>query len=211
MMMAQEMLPPFAVLPPLAAPSAADEANQRVANHLQLLAALISVEARNVTDPEGLAVLQRTQQRIAAVGGVHRQLYKGGCGEVDLGAYLDDVGEQLADSCPEHRTLLVNADPVLVASGVATSIGILATELVTNACEHAYSADERGGIFVSLSQEQDGSLLFIVEDRGRGRRAGKAIPGLGSRLIDATVTKLRGSATIEDARPGTRFRMTFRP
>ncbi len=209
--MAHDVPPAIAILPPPATPSAADEANHRVANQLQLLAALISVEARSVTDPEGLAVLQRTQQRIAAVGGVHRQLYRRGGVEIDLASYLDDLCDQLAGSCPEHRSIAFDAEAVLVSVSVATSIGNLATELVTNACKHAYAADERGSILVVLKRTFDDALHLVVEDHGRGLHACTSGTGFGSRLIDATVAKLRGSAVVEDARPGKRFRMTFRP
>lgn len=209
MMIAQDMPPPVAVLPALAAPSAVDEVNHRVANQLQLLAALISIEARQMNDPGAVAVLERTRLRIAAIGSVHRQLYLGGGEDVDLGAYLDDLGEHLAQSCPAHRPIIVDVDSVPATGSAATSIGILATELVTNACKHAYAADESGSILISLRRRPDGSQLFLVEDRGHGCRSGSGSAGLGSRLIDATVAKLGGSAIIEDARPGTRFRMIF--
>lgn len=52
------------VLPPLAAPTAMDEANHRVANSLQIVAALLTIEARDVVDPAAAAILGRMQQRI---------------------------------------------------------------------------------------------------------------------------------------------------
>lgn len=207
MMAGHDMHPQIAVLPPLAAPSAADEANHRLANHLQMLSALISAEARSILDSEGRAVLERTQQRLAAIGCVHRQLYMSEGAQIDLGVYLEDLGEQLAQSCPAHHAIIVDAHSVPISSDVAASIGMLTTELVMNACKHAYGFEEEGGIFISLRRLPEGIHEFRVEDHGRGAQPGRKRDGLGSRLIDATVRKLQACAVLENMQPGTRFRM----
>ncbi len=191
-------------------PSASDEVNHRVANQLQLIAALISAEARTIVDAGTLEVLERTRQRIVAAGAVHRQLYVGSRSEVDLGEYLEDLAKQLSRTCGPQRQVEIDADTVPVTADVATAFGILATELVTNACKHAYGAAEPGDIFVLLHRRPDGAYRFTVEDRGSGDGRPGRQAGLGSRLIHATVAKLGATAVWEDARPGTRFRMDVR-
>jgi two-component sensor histidine kinase len=191
-------------------PSAANEVNHRVANQLQLIAALISAEERSITDPVTLDVLERMRQRIVAVGAVHRQLYTGGRSEVDLGAYLEDLGKQLARSCGPHRRILVDTETIPVTGEIATAFGILVTELVTNACKHAYAAGDPGDIHVWLRRIGRGAYQLIVEDGGVGPGSGGRDAGLGTRLINATVAKLAAAATWEDCRPGTRFRMEVR-
>ena len=204
-------LSPAAILAPVGTPTAADEVNHRVANHLQLISALISAEARTVSDPALLAVLERTRQRIAAVGGIHRHLYaNSSSGEVDLGEYLDVLGMDLSLSCGNHRRILIDAETLPVASATASSIGIQSTELVTNACKHAYAPGEPGDILVSLRRTGARRYRFTVEDHGRGLPGRSAGTGLGSRLIDAMVAQLGAVSAWEQARPGTRFRMDLR-
>jgi two-component sensor histidine kinase len=210
MTMERKMTSHEATIPTNRMPSASDEVNHRVANQLQLIAALISVEARTVVDAGTLGVLERTRQRIVAVGAVHRQLYVGSRSEVDLGEYLEDLGEQLSRTCGPQRLVGIDADTVPVTADVATAFGILATELITNACKHAYGVDEPGDIFVLLRRRPDGAYRFTVEDRGGGSRTPGRQAGLGSRLIHATVAKLDATAVWEDAKPGTRFRMDVR-
>lgn len=170
------------ILPSLAAPSPADETNHRVANSLQLLCALIAVEERDTRDLAALAVLERTRQRISAIAAVHRQLYTAAHSSVvDLGAYLALLAGQIACTCPDHRRVIVEVDAMLVDAGVASSIG--------------------------LRKLGAGRFEFCVEDRGRGDASTIGAVGLGSRLIAATVRKLEGLASWEDAHPGLRFRL----
>lgn len=197
------------VRPQIAALSSQEEANHRIANHLQLISALIAVEARGVSAPETLAVLKRMQQRIAAVGGVHRQLCTSLGSEVDLGDYLEILGEQLGRSCGSHRRIVVDADTVPAGSETASAIGMLASELVTNACKHAYAPDEPGSIVVTLRCREHGSCRLMVEDHGTHVGTPEAGSGVGTRLIKATVVRLGATAKWENARPGTRFVMDF--
>ena len=193
-------------------PDAADEANHRIANQLQLVAALIAVEARGASR-ETIAALERTRERIVAIGAVHRHLHTSDDGAIDLGDYLEELGERLSRSCGPGRPVTVDAETVPVTSATATMVGVLATELVTNACKHAYRAGEPGGILMTLHRRADGRYRFAVEDRGRASATPSAGTGLGNRLIHATAAKLGATVAWEDAAPGTRFLMDvrFRP
>ncbi len=190
-------------------PSGADEANHRIANQLQLITALIAVEARGASQ-ETLAALERTRERIVAIGAVHRHLYASAGGAIDLGAYLEELGERLSRSCGPGRSVIVDAAAVPATGAVATAIGMLATELVTNACKHAYRAGEPGAIVMSLRRRADGRYRFMVEDRGHASETPSSGTGLGSRLIHATAAKLGATVRWEAACPGTRFVMDVR-
>lgn len=199
------------VLPPLATPTAMDEANHRIANSLQMIAALLAIEAREVADPAAAATLRQTRQRIEAIGAVHRQLHDDAhTSRIDLRSYLQTLGRNIGRSCPDHRPIIVAADTVLVDPATASSIGMLMVELVTNACKHAYAAHAPGPVLVSLHRHGRGEYRFTVEDRGAGTPGARRVEGLGSRLIAATVARLDASSGWADAAPGTRFYMDLR-
>ncbi|UZK66996.1 sensor histidine kinase [Sphingomonas sp. M1-B02] len=199
------------VLPALREPSSMDEANHRVANSLQLTAALVSIAARRITDPAALAVLDTTTRRIAAIAGVHRQLYRQrSVGGVDLGGYLEDLGADLETSCGDAdagRHVRVAADRVVVTPEVATSIGVIVSELVGNACKYAYPSGHPGDVEVSLRDAPRGGFVLEVADQGRGRIAGAAPEGsgLGTELVAMMARRLGAQHRWHDARPGTRF------
>jgi two-component sensor histidine kinase len=218
MIMTQTFVPQrpvsIAYLPPIAEPNCADEANHRVANSLQLLAAMVSVEARNIVDPAARAALDTTIRRIGAIAGVHRRLYQAReTARVDLGAYLEDLGAELEESCGDAATgrhVIVAAEPIDVAPEAATAIGVIVSELVGNACKYAYPAGKPGDVRVVLRGIPLGGYSLIVSDRGRGMVAGAAPQGtgLGGQLVAMMARKLGASHGWTDARPGTCFTMT---
>lgn len=195
------------VLPPLRAPSVADEANHRIANSLQLLSAMVASDSRGIKDGDAKAALDRTLARIQAIAGVHRQLHlENDTITVDMHCYLADLVEQLSRTCPGHRHLLLSADAMRVPAATASSFGILISELVINACKLAHPADGPGDVAIALTAIGGGYSL-VVEDRGCGGPPAVHRTGLGQRLIHSIVGQLDARMAWEDARPGTRFRM----
>ncbi|WP_448661637.1 sensor histidine kinase [Sphingomonas sp. CJ20] len=202
--------PAVTILPAAPDPSAADEINHRIANSLQLLSALVSVEARGLADPAARAALDMTRRRIGAIASVHRQLYQTEGGDrVNLATYLEELAGDLEDGYADRaggRRICVDAAPIHVAPEQATAIGILVSELVTNACKYAYAPGTPGDIALRLCAIGPAGYRLEVEDRGCGLHGGTPQgTGLGSRLIDLMVARLRGFQAWQDARPGTRF------
>jgi two-component sensor histidine kinase len=215
MTMAQQFAPqgfaPITVLPAMSEPSIADESNHRVANSLQLLAAMVSIEARRVADPIARAALDETTRRIAAIAGVHRQLYQArDTARVDLGAYLEDLGDALERSCGDAangRRVLVAADSVEVSPEAAMALGVIVSELVGNACKYAYPEGAPGDVRIALIRDMPGGATLHVFDRGRGMQAGAASAGtgLGTQLVAMMAKRLGATFRWSDAAPGTRF------
>lgn len=204
---------PVTVLPAISEPSIADEANHRIANSLQLLAAMVSVEARRIADPIAQAALEMTMLRITAIASVQRMLYQSrDATMVDLGGYLKDLGIQLERSCADAdggRHVRVRADSVNVSAEDATALGVIVSELVGNACKYAYPAGAPGDVRVALRRMPFGGYVLEVSDRGAGilPDADPKGTGLGSRVIAMMAHRLGGNAIWSDARPGTRFEL----
>ncbi len=94
-----------------------------------------------------------------------------------------------------------------VAAETASSIGVIVSELVGNACKYAYPVGSPGAVDISLCARPMGGFVLEVVDRGRGRAA-RAAPegsGLGSQFIAAMAHRLGARYGWSDARPGTRF------
>ena len=191
------------------------EVNHRVANSLALVAALTHMQANAVTDPAAKAALQEMQARISAIAGIHRRLYTSDDVEaVDLDAYLASLVEELQaamKAAGRDHAIRLRAEPVRLATDKAVSVGVVVTELVTNAYKYAYPAEIPGEIRVSLARAGAEGITLTVEDDGVGW-TGEGQPrgtGLGSRIIRAMATNLRSALVYGVDRVGTRATLSF--
>ena len=191
------------------------EVNHRVANSLALVGSLARLQANAVADPGAREALEEIQVRIAAIAGVHRRLYTSeNVQVVQADAYLASLVEELQTSMNASgcdHPLRLRADPVSIPTDQAVSLGMLVTELVTNAYKYAYPGCVAGEIRVSLTRE-GGEVLLAVEDDGVGWRGeGPARgSGLGMRIISAMAANLGSAVTFEAERPrGTRATLRF--
>ena len=178
------------------------EVNHRVANSLQLVSALVHLQAAAVADPAAKGALIDTQARIKAITQVHRKLYTSDDVEtVDIAEYLGSLLEELEQTWSTERSprrLVLIAEAVRMSPDKAVSLGVIVSELVTNACKYAYAAGAAGEVRIHLKRDGDGALL-TVEDDGPGMSDKPAQgTGLGRKVIGAMAASL-GSVVDFDA------------
>jgi two-component sensor histidine kinase len=188
------------------------EASHRVKNSLAMVSALLGLRMRGIDDPALQQVLIDTQGRIQTIARAHDLLWRGDrVGTVPLDAMICELAEELVEQAPGHRLDCAVA-PIELHADVAIPLGLMVTELVTNALKYAYGP-EGGEIAVLIEEQQDG-LALTVRDRGRGlppgiRFDGKGQGSLGSRIVASTARQLRGKLEVEDCAPGTAIRFVM--
>ncbi|WP_232628391.1 sensor histidine kinase [Methylobacterium sp. Leaf118] len=191
------------------------EVNHRVANSLTLVAALARMQTNAVKDPAAKEALEEMQARISAIAGIHRRLYTSQDVEaVELDAYLAGLVEELQlamKASGRDHAIRLRAEPIRLATDKAVSLGVVVTELVTNAYKYAYPGNAAGEIRVTVARDGPDTLSLAVEDDGIGWTGeGEAKgTGLGSRIIRAMASNLRSALTYVPVGPGTRAVLSF--
>jgi two-component sensor histidine kinase len=196
------------------------EVHHRVSNSLALVASLAAMQAGAVADPSARIALHEMQARILAIANIHRRLYTSqDVRFVDLDAYMHSLGEEIDAAMntggPRH-TIVVSAEPdISLPTDMAISLGVVLTELVTNAVKYAYPADRPGEVRLGLRRLDGGRIEIRVEDDGVGWQ-GTGAPqgtGLGSRIIAAIGKSLNARLTYDPAHRGTRaiFELDYTP
>lgn len=192
----------------------AREIDHRVRNSLQIVAGVMLMQARGVTDPAAKAAFQDTYARVMSVARVHDSLQHAETAEmVDIGRTLRQLCADLAAGIGggAGRLEVDAAAKLMVPSRTAVALSLIATELVTNALKYAYEPGEDGPIRVSVEPRGDSGLAMHVCDRGRGLPADWADRprihgGLGMRVIRAMLQQIGGELQVEtDRRPGACF------
>ncbi|MFD2237404.1 sensor histidine kinase [Aureimonas populi] len=178
------------------------EVNHRVSNSLQMVSAFVQMQASALSDEVSREALKDTQRRIAAIARVHRELYTSNDVEtVDMGDYLTALVKELEEtwSSPASPcTVRFTAEPIRLKTDKAVSVGVIVTELVSNACKYAYGATG-GEVRVRFLRDGDEHFVLSVEDDGAGFAEGEAAKGtgLGTKLVRAMAMSLRSEVTYE--------------
>lgn len=192
------------------------EVNHRLANSLALVASFARLQAGTLSDPAAKAALEAMQARIHAIAGVHRRLYTSEKVEtVALDQYLQslaqDIEEAMRAGGGSHR-IVAAVEPLEVNTDRAVTIGIVATELITNAYKYAYPDLTEGEIRLILRSDGGGGGSLAIEDDGVGMQPDSAASrgtGLGSRILKS-MTGALGAFEYLPAERGTRGVLTFR-
>ncbi len=178
------------------------EVHHRVKNSLQLVRALLQLQARSASE-ETRAQLEAAAGRIMTISAVHRHIYEGGSAtQTDAAAYLRAlVGDiqAMVDTLENHREITVQADPLKLSADQTTPLGLITSELVGNALKHG-----AGRVLVSL-RGVPGGLQVRVEDEGPGFPpdfAPRLSGSLGMRLVTALAKGDPAQALVIDQSAG---------
>ncbi len=169
------------------------EVYHRVKNNLQVVDGLLLIRARQLDDPAAKAAMEELRKRIFALGLVHHQLM--GSKDLktfDVASFLKELLAHLRADAPETVTLALEVAPLAVDLDFAVPLGLLITELATNALRHAFPSGA-GEIKVSLAAPAAGEVVLRVADNGVGlppdfqkqRRSGLSV-------VDGLVRQLGG-------------------
>jgi two-component sensor histidine kinase len=122
-----------------------EELQHRVANSLQIIAAIILMKSRTVASEETRLHLQDAHNRVMSVAAVQQHLHVAGtAGTIEMAPYLTKLCESLTTSMISNDRpikLKVISDGGSVNSRDAVSLGLVVTELVLNAVKHAFLND----------------------------------------------------------------------
>jgi len=184
------------------------EIDHRVKNSLQLIVSILSLQSSSSNNPEVAHHLKEAARRISAIARVHRRLYETNKVEsVDLGPYLEDLCRDMHDSAPSCQIHVQAIAGINVPTNQAINIGIVVSELVTNATKHAYPGHPEQQVWVTLSGAPSEPLILSIRDQGVGLpgdvERGTA-SGMGMRILTAILQQMDASLSINRAR-GTEF------
>ena len=143
------------------------EIHHRVKNNLQIISSLMSLQKSTVSDERLMQVLNESKMRVEAIALIHQKLYQDDkVNYVDFHSYLEELLEMQRRlgrdvKCDlEASTAVLNLD-------VAVPLGLVISELITNAMKHGFKDINDPKLKVKL-EEHNGQYHLRVKDNGVG-------------------------------------------
>ena len=121
---------------------------------------------------------------------------------------LNDLAMHYTTS--DRITIEHDVDDALLDTKLVFPLGIIITELVTNALKYAFPAGRKGVIRVDLKILENAKIQLTVADNGIGmekEKLEKHAHGFGMQLVDLLAQQISGVTTLS-ATEGTIFSLT---
>jgi two-component sensor histidine kinase len=188
------------------------ELQHRVKNNLQMITALIRMEARNAQQREEGERFDRLAGRVDARTILYRSLSDTNADEtVDLGTYVSQIASAvMAAHAMEGIRLDMKVDTWPVSVNVDMPVGLVVNELMTNALKHAFIGRDGGEIVLRCVVDHAGCRISVADD-GVGLNDASDWPRRG-KLSAMIVQSIRQNAKADievDSAPGFGMKVTI--
>jgi two-component sensor histidine kinase len=189
------------------------ELHHRVTNHLQMITTMLRLQTARLADSTVHDDLETAIQRIHRLAELHGRLYRDeGFDGIEMAAYLGDICDGLRGAVlPPRIDLQCFAAPLKLTLDQAVPLGLIASELVTNATKYAFPGDRPGKVVVRLNPEGNDAILSVADDGiGLPGTAETAGTGLGLTMVRGLAQQIRGILSIENG-DGACMTLRFKP
>lgn len=172
------------------------EIHHRVKNNLQLVYNLLDLQRRSLPDPAGAKALQESMNRISSMSLVHEKLYgEEHVGRIPMDEYLTQLIDRITKSynlSPDRVRVHQQVDAIVLDTKMVIPLGIIVTELLTNAAKYAFPENLSGNIWLELKNAGK-HLIFEIRDDGTGCQLEKlkSGKGFGLRIVRSLSRQLK--------------------
>lgn len=177
------------------------EVQNRVKADLSMVIDMIRQQSRDTTVPEDFFALSR---RIETLQLLYEEMKladsRSNRDTVELGSFLSRLACAIAhvDGGPGIRMSL-QIEPLAVSVEVATRVGLVLSEVLSNAFLHAFTRLDTGLVEVRMSRLSEGGLRLIVADDGVGIPQSVTWPdpkAVGGRVLIGLIDGLEGTLQL---------------
>jgi len=191
------------------------EQNHRVKNNLQVVSSLLSLQSKRLTDELAKKAIEESRLRVQSMAILHQRLYDGDkLAEASLDEFIQEVvsGVLTAYGFAALQPQF-SIDKLSLPADKAVPLGLILTELTTNACKYAFPRNESPAYKISCYRTNN-RIQLTVADNGPGLEdnqqkddefassgwAGADVTTLpvsfGMQLIQAQVEQLGGTYSL---------------
>ncbi len=174
------------------------EVQNRVQSDLSMIIGMIRQQSAATSVPDDFAALSR---RIETLQLLYEEMklsdQQSNRDSIQMGSFISRLASAIAhiEGRPGLR-MNMQIEPLEVPIEVATRVGLVVSEVLTNAFQHAFDRIDTGLVEIRMSQLSAGGLRLIVSDDGIGIPNSVEWPSadtVGGRIISGLIEGLEGT------------------
>ena len=191
------------------------EIHHRVKNNLQIVASLLNLQSRQLTDEHAKDALAASRNRVMAMAEIHTMMYQHERADaVVFDAYLYALINRIKHAYDVLGiTFSIDGDTFALPVNQAVPLGLIVNELLTNAVKYAFSLPRYNpSVAIRLANDAN-STTVTVEDNGIGVTPTfdpDNVDSLGMTIVQALTSQLDGTATFVNRVDGSGLQVTIR-
>lgn len=187
------------------------EIHHRVKNNLQIISSILNLQFNNIDDEHVHEALVKSKNRINSISIIHTMLCQSeGPASANFGEYLCKLTESISYgfSLNSNIKCYVEQSQTFFDVDLSINLGLIVTELLTNAYKHAFKGRAEGIIHVKLS-DKEGKYELIIADDGVGIAKNQTINhSLGLEIVYDLVAQINGTINLTSEN-GFKYTITF--
>lgn len=189
------------------------EVQHRVKNNLQLIVALVRLEARAEKRGDRINLAALTG-RIELLYSLYHALSPDLPGqEIDLGHYISQIASTVMNTyATDGIRLDLKVEHAPTSINIALPVGLIVNELLTNAFKHAFGGRGQGVITVECVRADEDHYRVVVADNGDGLPEGTVwpVPGKIGALVVQSLRENSDTDLDVVSSPGNGLRVALR-
>lgn len=191
------------------------EIHHRIKNNLQMVASMLNIQANRSDSNKIKVALKENINRVLSISSVHDILTnKEINGEVSIKELLKKIivnARQFYFTDDSEFSICLDGDDILLSPDIATSVAIVANELLSNAISHGFKDSVEGNVKVSVIKGELSSSVTIIDDGCGFDTSEIKEQSVGLKLVQSIVKdKLKGNLCIESNSYGTTVKFDFK-
>jgi len=145
------------------------EVHHRVKNNLQLISSLLDIDVSDDPADQSSHILLDSQGRVATMSLIHQNLYMShDFTQIDLDDYVEQLVTQLLEihAFQSKIALDINCDDIQFDIDTMVPLGLIITELVTNAFKYSMTPNDSYYLGISITENNQHECKLLVSDKG---------------------------------------------